>query len=125
MPTQMPTQMPIRTLSQTLGRDLAHRPPTIVLPTPASRIMLWSIAGFTALMIAWASVAEINETATAPGRVVATRPLQMVGNLEGGIVSAILVKPGQVVAAGTPLLTTRGWSSEPGPPSRAWRSTRT
>ncbi len=76
----------------------------LVAAAPPTRLLLWSIAGFTAAMIAWASVAEINETATAPGRVVATRPLQSVSNLEGGIVSEILVKPGQAVARGTPLL---------------------
>ena len=47
----------------------------LVAAAPPTRLLLWSIAGFTAAMIAWASVAEINETATAPGRVVATRPL--------------------------------------------------
>ena len=90
--------------TQILGRTDALEPVTAVTPAHAAKIMLWSIAGFSAVIIAWASVAEINETATAPGRIVPTRPLQVVSNLEGGIVSAILVKPGQVVAAGAPLL---------------------
>ena len=90
--------------TQTLGHDDAREPFAGVQPAQLTRVLLWSIAGFTAVIIGWASVAEVNETATAPGRVVATRPLQVVSNLEGGIVSAILVRPGQRVAAGAPLL---------------------
>jgi adhesin transport system membrane fusion protein len=90
--------------TQILHRDQGLAPAVVVAPAQVTRVLLWSIAGFTAVIIAWASVAEVNETATAPGRVVPTRPLQVVSNLEGGIVSAILVKPGQVVAAGAPLL---------------------
>ena len=90
--------------TQTMGRDDAIEPMSAVLPAQATRILLWSIAGFTAVIITWASVAEVNETASAPGRVVPTRPLQVISNLEGGIVADILVKPGQAIAAGAPLL---------------------
>ena len=73
-------------------------------PAAAARLMLWSIAGFTATIIGWAAVAQVDETATARGRVVPQRALQVISNLEGGVVSAILVRPGQRVAAGAPLL---------------------
>ena len=78
-----------------------------VEPLPASaasRLMLWSITGFTAVMIAWASVAEVNESAIAPGRIVPQRPLQVISNLEGGVVADIFVHPGDRVVAGQPLL---------------------
>ena len=86
--------------TQTLGRNAAPEPIAFETPAQAARVMLWSIASFAVVIMAWASVAEINETATAPGRIVPTRPLQVVSNLEGGIVTAILVKPGQKIAAG-------------------------
>ena len=73
-------------------------------PTLASRLLLWSILGFCGVMIAWAAVAEVNETASAPGRIVSQRPLQLVSHVDGGVISAILVRPGDVVAAGQPLL---------------------
>ena len=73
-------------------------------PGVASRLLLWSIIGFSAVMIAWAAVAEVNETASAPGRIVPQRQLQVISNLEGGVVAAILVRPGDHVVAGTPLL---------------------
>jgi adhesin transport system membrane fusion protein len=70
----------------------------------ATRALLWSIASFTTALIGWAAVAKVNETVTAHGRVVPQRPLQVISNLEGGIVAAILVRPGQHVAAGAALL---------------------
>jgi adhesin transport system membrane fusion protein len=41
---------------------------------------------------------------SAQGRVIPSAQLQVISNLEGGIVSKILVKTGQVVAAGAPIL---------------------
>lgn len=73
-------------------------------PGLASRVLLWSILGFSSVMIAWAAVAEVNETASAPGRIVPQRQLQVVSHVDGGVVAAILVRPGDVVAAGAPLL---------------------
>jgi adhesin transport system membrane fusion protein len=73
-------------------------------PGLASRVLLWSILGFCSVMIAWAAVAEVNETASAPGRIVPQRQLQVVSNVDGGVVSAILVRPGDIVAAGAPLV---------------------
>lgn len=69
-----------------------------------SRLLLWSIAGFTTVMIGWAAVAQVNEAATAPGRIVPQRQLQVVSNLEGGIVAGIFVRAGERVAAGQLLL---------------------
>jgi adhesin transport system membrane fusion protein len=79
---------------------LVHR----VQPAGAARAMLWSIAGFSVLMLSWAGFARISETAVATGRVVPQRQLQVVSNLEGGTVQAILARPGQRVAAGAVLL---------------------
>jgi membrane fusion protein, adhesin transport system len=70
----------------------------------ASRVMLWSITGFTTVMIAWAAIAQINETASAPGRIVSQQQLQVVSNMEGGVVADIFVRPGDRVVAGQPLV---------------------
>lgn len=78
--------------------------PERIEPAQAARLMLWSIAGFSLLMIGWAGFARLDETAVASGRVAPSRPLQVVGNLEGGVVAAIFVKPGDRVAAGQLLL---------------------
>jgi len=70
----------------------------------ASLFMLWTIAGFFVLMFAWIAVAEVDTVTRADGRVIPSAKLQVVQNLEGGIVAEILVKQGQVVKAGDSLV---------------------
>ncbi len=78
--------------------------PTLIAPRRAARWLLWSIILFTTGAIVWAGLATLPETANAPGRVVPSRQLQVISNLEGGVVTAILVHPGQQVRAGERLL---------------------
>lgn len=70
----------------------------------ASLFMLWTIAGFFALMFVWIAVAEVDTVTRADGRVIPSAKLQVIQNLEGGIVAEILVKQGQVVKAGDNLV---------------------
>ena len=78
--------------------------PAALEPSRASRLMLWTIATLTLALGLWAGFAKVDETATATGRVIPSRQLQVVSNLEGGTVKAILVKAGERVTAGQPLL---------------------
>ncbi len=73
-------------------------------PARVSRWLLWSVAALTLASMLWAGLARLDETASAPGRVVPAAELQTVSNLEGGVVEAVLVAPGARVAAGQPLL---------------------
>ena len=50
-----------------------------------------------ALLIVWASLARVDEITKGDGRVIPSRQLQLVQSLDGGVVSEILVKEGQVV----------------------------
>ena len=79
-------------------------PPPSLEPSRASRLMLWTIAGLTLSLLLWAALAKVDETATANGRVIPSRQLQVVSNLEGGTVKAIMVKTGERVTAGQPLV---------------------
>ncbi len=54
--------------------------------------------------IGWAMITEVDEVALAEGEVVPAGSIHSVQHLEGGIVSAILVREGDVVEAGVPLL---------------------
>lgn len=56
------------------------------------------------LFLIWAALAPMEEVARGEGRVVPSKQLQVLQSLDGGIVSEILVKEGQVVAAGQVLL---------------------
>ncbi|WP_084643980.1 HlyD family type I secretion periplasmic adaptor subunit [Ferrimonas futtsuensis] len=69
-----------------------------------ARLLLWGIALFVVVALVWANFAELDEVAVGMGKVIPSKQLQVVQNLEGGIVEAILVKEGDQVEAGQPLL---------------------
>lgn len=58
----------------------------------------------TLLLIVWAALAEIDEVTKGDAKVIPSRQLQIVQSLDGGVVSQILVKEGDVVEAGQLLL---------------------
>ena len=63
----------------------------------AGHIILWTIAVFILLAILWASVASLDEITSAEGKVIPSRNIQVIQNLEGGIVNDILVHEGDQV----------------------------
>jgi len=67
-------------------------------------IILWSILVLFIFLFIWAYVAEVEEVTRGDGKVVSSRQLQIVQNLEGGIVSEIHVKVGDVVEKGELIL---------------------
>ncbi len=75
-----------------------------IAPSEVSKILLWVIGAVTVALLLWAALAEVDEVATAQGRVIPSRQLQIVSNLEGGRVKAILVRAGAQVKAGQPLV---------------------
>ncbi len=70
----------------------------------ASLFMLWSITGFFVIMFIWIALAEVDNVTRADGRVIPSAKMQVIQNLEGGIVTEILVKQGQSVQAGQRLV---------------------
>lgn len=67
-------------------------------------VILWIILIVFFCALAWAYVAEVEEVTRADGKVVPARQLQIVQNLEGGILSEVLVNIGDVVKEGQLLL---------------------
>lgn len=49
------------------------------------------------LLVVWAALAKVDEITKGDARVISSRQLQLVQSLDGGVVSEILVKEGQVV----------------------------
>lgn len=88
------------TITDTHLEDLADR----IKPKAVSNLLLWLILGFVVLFVVWASLAKLDRTVHAPGRVVPSSRLQVLSNLEGGVVSQILVRPGDLVKRGQPLV---------------------
>ena len=75
-----------------------------VAPARATRWLLWGLVGFTLLAIGWAAVAQIDRTVRGTGRVVPRAQLQTLSSLEGGVIAQILIRSGQLVRAGQPLI---------------------
>lgn len=72
-------------------------------PSKVSRVIkIWMFSVFA--FILWASLAEIDEITRGNGDVVPYGQNQIIQNLEGGIVEAILVNEGQTVKAGEIIL---------------------
>lgn len=77
----------------------------LLLNTPTSaRIMLWVIVLFFIAAIGWSAWAEIDKVTVGQGKVIPSSQLQVVQNLEGGLVKEILVREGQQVQKGQQLL---------------------
>ncbi|UPQ90226.1 HlyD family type I secretion periplasmic adaptor subunit [Vibrio sinaloensis] len=77
----------------------------LLLNTPNSaRVMLWVMVIFFVLAGLWASWAEIDKVTVGQGKVVPSSQIQVVQNLEGGLVKEILVREGQRVEKGQQLL---------------------
>lgn len=70
----------------------------------SSSILLWAIVIFFVIAIIWAAFTKLDRTVRAIGRVIPTSQLQIVSNPEGGIVQRIIVRVGDAVARGMPLL---------------------
>jgi membrane fusion protein, adhesin transport system len=74
------------------------------VPKFGPSLLLWLILGFFVIFLIWASLTEIDRTVRAMGRVVPSSKTQLISNLEGGIVQEVLVRTGQEVKAGDPLV---------------------
>ena len=66
--------------------------------------LLYCILTILLAAIIWAYYAKVDEVTRGDGRVVPSRQLQVIQSLDGGIVSEILIKEGELVKVGTPLI---------------------
>ncbi|MFT4713664.1 MAG: adhesin transport system membrane fusion protein [Candidatus Azotimanducaceae bacterium] len=70
----------------------------------AIHAVLWLTAIFFISAIVWANFATLDVVARAQGRVIPSSQLQVIQNLEGGILREVLVEEGQLVKKGATLL---------------------
>ncbi len=69
-----------------------------------ARKLLYGILLVMCAVIAWAWFATVDEVTRGEGRVIPSRQVQVIQSLDGGIVSEILVKEGDLVKVGMPLI---------------------
>ncbi|UVM05237.1 HlyD family type I secretion periplasmic adaptor subunit [Pseudomonas laurylsulfatiphila] len=68
------------------------------------RLTIWAIIAFFVFLMLWANFAVIDEVTKGDGKAIPSSKIQKIQNLEGGIISELFVKEGQIVDAGAPLL---------------------
>lgn len=77
----------------------------MVRTTPAgARVIIWVMVLFIVIAIIWAALAKLDEVTRGSGKVIPSSQVQVIQNLEGGIVSELSVREGQVVNKGDVLL---------------------
>lgn len=72
--------------------------------TKGSQAFVWSMSLLVFGSIAWMNIAKIDEITKGDGKVIPSTHLQVIQNLEGGIVKEILVSEGDRVKKGTLLI---------------------
>lgn len=90
------------------SRQMRHLAQSIVLEesgtSPMVRMAILLVCAATAAFVAWAAITRITEVAVTMGQVIPSGQVKTVQHLEGGIVAAILIKDGDLVEAGQPLV---------------------
>lgn len=78
--------------------------PSQITPRKASNVLFWGLGAFVLAFVLWAIFTKLDRSVHGNGRIVPTAQLQIVSNLEGGIVAQILVRQGDFVRKGAPLV---------------------
>lgn len=73
-------------------------------PSKTSNLMLLSVTALVGIMIGWAAISNIDEMTHGEGQVVPSSEIQIVQSLEGGVLQEIMVREGEVVTKGQPLM---------------------
>ena len=77
----------------------------LLMKTPTGgRFLIYTMLGALLICIIWASLAPLAEITRGMGVIVPSQRLQVVQNLEGGILEEVFVREGQQVVKGEPLL---------------------
>jgi len=84
---------------------MSHTHAVLVQTTPSgARVIIWAMLAFIFVAVVWASFATLDEVTRGSGKVIPSGQIQVIQNLEGGIVSDLGVKEGQIVNKGDVLL---------------------
>ncbi|MFJ4144767.1 HlyD family type I secretion periplasmic adaptor subunit [Pseudomonas sp. NPDC089734] len=86
-------------------RFMSERDSAMAQKSPCSmRITVWMTAALILTGLIWAKYAVLQEVTTGEGKAIPSSKVQVIQNLEGGIVTEIFVREGQVVNKGDTLL---------------------
>ncbi len=91
--------------SRPLGLPSAISADLLEPPRRLYHVSILALVGLVVVAIGWAAQAVMTEFTVGQGKVIPARKIQVVQNLEGGIVRAIAVREGQLVRQGDLLLS--------------------
>ena len=69
-----------------------------------ARAMLYGVAIVVVALVVWAALAKIDEVTRGQGKVIPSQQIQLVGSQDGGVVTEILVREGDIVEKGQLML---------------------
>ncbi len=85
-------------------KKLALKPPMKVVelepPLPKASIFIWIICMGLLVILAWAWLFKLEEVSTGTGKVIPSSKEQIIQSLEGGIVTKMNVREGEIVSQG-------------------------
>lgn len=91
----VPVDLLLGYFDNTLGQTRRLRRP---------RALIYAVAAICAALLLWTALANVDLVVHTQGRIVPSGKQQLVQHLEGGILSKVFVREGDVVAAGQPLV---------------------
>ncbi|WP_233402133.1 HlyD family type I secretion periplasmic adaptor subunit [Marinomonas ostreistagni] len=95
-----------QTIEQSDLDFLSDRNAAMMLKTPrGGRLLLWSVFAFLVCALVWANFTYLDEVTVGQGKVIPSSQVQVIQNLEGGILKEVNVRVGQSVAQGELLMT--------------------
>lgn len=84
---------------------MSYSSEAVMLQTPGlHRLLLLGISALIFIMLIWAYFAEVDEFTRGEGRIVPSSDVQIVQNLEGGILAKLHVTEGELVERNQPLM---------------------
>ncbi len=89
--TQIKENLPTRFIPQGLDINVSKK----------SVYLVWFSAGAVFILFIWAALAELDQTARGIGQVVPSQRVQLIQNLEGGIIQEVPVREGQIIEKDT------------------------
>ncbi len=72
--------------------------------SPTARLTAWTLLAGLAVSLAWLGLGKVDVVASAPGKLIPADSVKLIQPAEQGVVHAILVRDGQHVRAGQPLV---------------------
>lgn len=102
--TSLPTQLHNSRYQGKLDQVADIRTTILVQSPRGGQLIIWMTLLLTGLLLYWMYVSEVDEITRGTGKVIPSSQLQVVQNLEGGILAETFVREGDVVTKGQLLM---------------------